>query len=186
MSLVPNHCSDLQNDRSLGQFWEERFCSLAASYGKMFTAHQINRGKSAAALIKANGKYHRLLLPDITVWSAPGEHHEIKHKSPTKSGCFGLEDYRLVALKWFADETQQKVFYTIHDWASAGGREVRENRPNDWFACEIGTLWQATLSGVANKAKFDSWVGGKKQTKIEGWFWPSNLWSPVIETWEMP
>lgn len=180
------HCSDLTGDRALGARWEREFCKLAALHGKMFTAHQIGRYRSAVAYSYSKGNgYHPLTLPDITLWTAPGEHHEIKHKNPTKSDCFGLEDYRLRALKWFSDETSQTVFYTIHNWDLAGERNGALNRIDDWVTITVGELSQATLDGRAQKARYPSWVAGNKKV-VDGWFWPTALWRPLVSIWPGP
>lgn len=171
-----NHCIDVQSDRALGALWDRNFCRLAASYGKMFTAHQIGRKTSATAYYKSNGEWRRTILPDITLWSAPGEHHEIKHKSPTDSGYYGLEEYRLESLVHFAKETKQRVFYTIHDW-SVPGRDCTENCVTDWMTCEIGALINS-----GQRAYFDSWVNGEKK-RVPGRFWARHFWQPLVFLW---
>lgn len=179
------HCKDNAADRHLGDKAERAFCRLAANYRKMFTAHQIGRGHAAYAIMPSKG-YHRYLLPDITLWSAPGEHHEIKHKEPFEDKYIGLENYRLEPLKFFADETQQKVYYTIHRHDLAGGRTVVTTDPANWFTADIGHLWDATLDGRATEASFSSWVGGKKSKgRVPGWFWTLDMWAPLIDIWEM-
>lgn len=173
------HCADNSADRALGKLWEIGFCNLAARFNRVFTPHQIGRPKSAAAYKYYNG-WHPLTLPDVTVWSAPTEHHEIKHKCPTDSGCYGLEEYRIIALKWFADETQHPVFYTIHN--HGGDRDARINRPRDWFSANVNELWDARSDGRAVKATLASYVAGKRKTVV-GWYWPIGLWHPLVSLW---
>lgn len=180
---MSEQCDNLVENRSLGSLWENNFCVLAAKkYGKSFTAHQIGRNKSASAFRYLNGTYHPLMLPDITLWSAPGEHHEIKHKKAAKNGCYGLEAYRLQALKWFADETRQSVLYTIHDWEILG-RDSKVNREEDWLTADINTLWLATLDGTAKKSTTTSWRAGKAINNVPNWYWPKDLWCPLEVFW---
>jgi hypothetical protein len=173
------HCSNLEGDRALGQKWERLFCALAAkSYDKSFTAHQIGREGSATAI---KYRHHPLTLPDITIWTAPGEHHEIKHKSATKSGCYGLEEYRFDALKWFAEETGQFVMYTIHDHERLG-RDAIENVIEDWYTVEVLELWRATVDGRAQKSAWNSWVNGNSKL-CSGWYWHKSIWVPLSRWW---
>lgn len=180
---VTQHCGDLQADRDIGAMWEKKFCVLAAKrHGKSFTAHQIGRTNSAVAFCFDQG-WNPYTLPDITIWSSPGDHHEIKHKNPTNHGYYGLEDYRLRALKCFADETQQAVQYTIHDWEKAGGRHVTVNREEDWVTANINDLWEATLNGTAYSAFGNSYVAGQTR-HVKIWYWPTRLWQPLNCIWK--
>lgn len=135
---------DNAKDRATGAYWEGEFAKLAAAHGLMFTPHQLaTTEKSAVAYSRERGQLKPWLLPDVTIWSAPGEHHEIKHKNPTRHGCYGLEDYRLAALLRFARETRQSVLYTIHDWQAAGaanGGERIPNRLDDWVTADVTEL----------------------------------------------
>lgn len=171
------HCKNNVADREIGAFWERQFCLLSADVGKSFTPMQIGRDNSAMAFSK-NGRWNKYTLPDVTVWTAPGEHHEIKHKNPTKNGMFGLEVYRFNALFWFARETQQDVMYTIHNHALAGGREIKENKIEHWITANILALndnWVYTTNG-------NSWVNGqRKETQIH--YWPISLWQPLVAYW---
>lgn len=126
-----------------------------------------------------NGKYHSFLLPDITLWSAPGEHHEVKHKNPTRSGKFGLEKYRLEALIWFMCETRQNVFYTIHDHSLAGGREVKENRIEDWITVNILDL---ESSPDREEKRGPTWCNGQRIEAII-YYWPTTCWIPLEDMW---
>ena len=136
------HCGDLSGDRRLGEYWERQFCVMMAERGKTFTPHQIGRQTSASAWSKTDKEYNHFTLPDVTIWTSPGEHHEIKHKNATKSGRFGLEHYRLDALVEFARETNQLVLYTIHD--HKGNRDDKTNRPDDWLTISVLRLLTAT------------------------------------------
>lgn len=134
---------DNASDRRTGARWERGFCVLAAGFGKTFTPHQIGRNQSAAAYERATDGWSSLTLPDVTIWSAPGEHHEIKHKNRTRDGMYGLEEYRVNALVRFANTTAQRVYYTIHDWEIAGATSSADEIANDiehWFCADIAVL----------------------------------------------
>ena len=174
------HCTDLNGDRSLGAKWEANFQRAALRWGKAVTRHQVNRTGAAVAYSRISGRHYT--LPDVTVWSAPGEHHEIKHKNPTSRGKFGLEVYRFDALVWFANETGQPVYYTIHDWEHAGGKYEEANRPRDWFMVDVRVL------AAAPKATFagSSWVNGVATT-VPIHYWAKELWAPLRDVWgDMP
>lgn len=169
------HCSDNQADRAMGAYWERQFCLLAATYGLWFSPLQIGRQTSAVAWCGAPGTWHSLTLPDITIWTAPGQHHEIKHKAPTGQGYFGLEAYRFRALIAFTTVTRQAVFYTIHNHALAGGREQRANDLRHWITANVNDLRNSpyrTFSG-------SSYVNGKRVDGIAINYWRSTLWQPL-------
>ena len=181
------HCEDNKSDRELGAYWERQFCTLAASFGKAFTPHQLGKPSSAAAAwSRENGEWQHWTLPDVTIWSAPGEHHEIKHKNPTRDGCYGLEKYRLQALIRFANTTGQQVLYTIHDWQHAGCANSREsvaNRIDDWFFADVADLSRS----YTRERPGPSYVNGVRQSvpirywQVPDYFRPlSQLWGPPI------
>lgn len=173
-------CTNLKDDRAIGEKWERKFGTIAARYGHAVTANQIRRSGSAVAhYIADDGSYRTLILPDFVIWSFPGQHHEIKHKSPAKSGprrgCYGLERYRFDSLKHFQAICQQQVFYTIHDHERAGGKFVEENRVEDWLTVSIsdmdGTHEYAEPNGT-------SWCNGK-QIQTEILYWHQSLFVPL-------
>lgn len=173
------HCTNLSGDRKLGQYWERQFCVLAAQVGKAFTPTQIGREQSAQAYCR-NPKWNHYTLPDITIWTYPGEHHEIKHKNPTHNGMFGLEIYRFNALIWFANETRQTVMYTIHNHDLAGGRETKENKIEHWVTANVINLNEKWSRVIEN----DSWVGGKRTPVVPTYYWMQTLWIPLAEFWQ--
>lgn len=174
------HCADLQGDRKLGEYWEQQFCILAARRGRSFTRHQFQKSSAANAYRLEGQKYHSVLLPDITVWSAPGEHHEIKHKAPTRDGYFGLERYRLDALVWFARETKQSVYYTIHDHSLAGGRDVAINRIEDWKTRNVIELAWSIEKEIDGPSYCNS---GRIITAI--CYWPDAAFIPLEDQWDV-
>jgi len=171
------HCTDNGADREIGKFWERQFCLLAMRRGLMFSPMQIGRNGSAVAY--QGPRWKPLTLPDVTVWTAPGQHHEIKHKNPTSHGTFGLERYRLDALLAFARETEQDVMYTIHNHDLAGGRDVQINEVGHWLTVnvlELDGAWSFRGRGW-------SWVNGKKQ-EVEICYWPADKWVSLAEYWD--
>lgn len=183
------HCNNLQADRELGQFWEREFCKLAGTHGRSFTPHQIGREKSAVAWVKSGGKYNAWTLPDITLWTRPGEHHEVKHKDPCAWG-FGLERYRLEALRAFADETGQNVYYTLHDYSRQPDvdltweiqREARkQNRlsvPAHWLTAAVAELVEC----IDMEEWGYSYVGGQKK-RVPICYWPVSSFRPLEWLW---
>jgi len=173
------HCTDNTADRAIGKTWERNFCKLAWERGFMFSPMQIGRVGSAVAYQNHNRTWKPLTLPDVTVWTAPGQHHEIKHKNPTKHGSFGLEKYRLDALLAFAHETEQDVMYTIHNHDLAGGRDAQINEIGHWFTVNVLALdktWAAKSRGY-------SWVNGQKK-EVAICYWPTDMWAGLAEYWQ--
>jgi len=173
------HANNLTDDRALGTFWEEQFCLLAAQHGRAFTALQI--GKQGAAISK-DAKLNPYTLPDVAIWTAPGEHHEIKHKNPypdrRHGPSYGLEVYRFNALLWFAQETGQSVMYTIHDHDKAGGRELTINKIEHWLTVNVLALNNQWYTCRPTK----SYVNGKSKT-VDCYYWHANLWRPLFDYW---
>lgn len=175
------HCSDNTKDRKIGKLWERNFCKEAAQYNKAFTPMQIGRSGSAQAYTWTKGadKWNPYTLPDVTVWTYPGEHHEIKHKNPTPRNQYGLEVYRFDALLWFAKETQQSVMYTIHDWQMAGGKD-RPSKIEHWVMANVLSL---NNNWTHETDKFPSWIDGQKKANVPQYFWSIDLWTPLTIYW---
>ncbi|MEJ7786663.1 MAG: hypothetical protein WKF96_17820 [Solirubrobacteraceae bacterium] len=179
---MAEHCADNALDRALGETWERNFARLAGEHGLCFTPHQIGRpDESASAHQRGAHGWQRLLLPDVTVWSAPGEHHEIKHKDATRHGTYGLERYRLEPLVAFALETDQDVLYTIHDWRLAGAsssREAMANRIEHWRTADVLDL----AANIDLVAPVWTWRGGRK-VREPGCYWSVDRWAPLAARW---
>lgn len=175
------HCGQLQADRALGEFWERQFCLLASRYGFTFSPLQIGRRESALAYRKRENGWENLKLPDVVIWSAKGQCHEIKHKSPNKHGCFGLEGYRFHSLLDFAHETHMGVMYTIHDHSRTAGRDDRINRIEDWVTASILDLGQRAYRTGYNRG---SYVSGEAVQRIAIYYWPISNFTPLSEYWE--
>jgi len=180
---------DNTHDRHIGQKWERNFCALAADHQKSFTAHQIGRDQSAQWYKRHPNGIHPLLLPDATIWSAPGEHHEIKHKRATHPGrayrCYGLEKYRLDALVMFRHETQQPVMYTVHDWELAGATSSSApmlNRIDHWLTADVLDLAEYVKDEHLGTVPFPTWVNGQMRNR-PGYFWPTTCWVSLRWWW---
>lgn len=172
-------CINLDADRKLGQEWEREFVKMAARYGKCFTAHQWHKEGAAIAYYYRNG-WNQYTLPDITIWTAPGEHHEIKHKNKTKAGSYGLEDYRFAALLSFSNETRQPVYYTIHDHDLSGGKFVKENRIEDWVSCEIHNMLEHDF-----ESEGQTWRNSAPSVTTI-YYWSAERFVPLYELWVKP
>lgn len=174
--MSPPHCLDLTDDRQLGAFWERQFCRLAFRYGLVMTPNQIGlSGGTAAAWYRNQGtNRNKIILPDVTIWSAPAQHHEVKHKAPTRLGEFGLEAYRFNSLLRFYQITGQEVYYTIHNHAWSGGRYSTINKPEHWVTASIPSLqWT-----VQQERTGYSWINGEKsETNIL--YWKVDLFFPL-------
>jgi hypothetical protein len=144
----------------------------------VFTPHQFKR--SDAAMFYGLSQW---TLPDITIWSAPGEHHEIKHKKATPRHEYGLERYRLEALTRFAAITEQRVLYTIHDWENANplAQNSREPAPNnlaDWFTADVMEFADGCWARAGQ-----SYYGGQLRDGMEICYWYADRFVPLSEFW---
>ena len=178
--MPDKRCQNLSVDRASGKYWEREFCVMAYKRGKIFTPHQWQRSESAVAY----GKHFKFLtLPDVTIWSSPGEHHEIKNKNPSKRGYYGLEKYRIDALVEFDKACIGDVLYTIHNWEKAGlknGKQEGENRIEDWFCSLCHELYETPDYKNHNDT---SWVNGVQRTDIEIWYWEAERFYPLSSYW---
>lgn len=176
---MAEHCTDNNKDRKTGAHWERMFCSMSAEYGLTLTPLQIGRKSSAQAYYKENNQWKHLTLPDITIWSDKTEHHEIKHKNPTRANKIGLEVYRFNALKQFRKTTLHNVMYTIHNHDLNDTRESKINNINHWLTCSIDKL-QAANYTISDGY---SWVGGVKKV-VPIMYWDYENWKPLKEWFE--
>lgn len=172
-------CTNIKEDRDIGATWERRFGLIALRYGHTVTPNQIGRNESAAGHYKTDGAYQRIILPDFVIWSCGGQHHEIKHKSPARSGpragCYGLERYRFESLKHFQSICQQRVFYTIHDHEMAGGKYVVDCGEKNWLTISI-----SDMDGTHQHAeRGKSWCNGN-QIETEILYWHKSLFCPLV------
>lgn len=178
-----NHCKDLKGDRATGQYWERQFCIMAGSFDKSFTPMQLGKDRSITAFQRDRRTWKIFTLPDVTIWTAPGEHHEIKHKNPfddrVYGPSYGLEVYRFMALLWFANETGQDVFYTIHNHDKAGGKFNKSNSVAHWETANILDL----ESRHHTCRPTSSWVNGERKT-VDTYYWSVGLWIPLSQLWK--
>jgi hypothetical protein len=189
MQSPSRHLHSNPDDRELGKLWEQQFCRLAAWYGKAFVPQQIGRDTAARWYTGSNAA----LLPDITIFSAPGEHHEIKHKNPTpdyrpRLRSYGYEAYRLRPLLIFRRVTQQPVLYTVHDWELAGVKHSDVPMPNivhHWRTVDVLTLEAYLKDHHIPPERVDTWLNGEK-AKCLGYYWPVNIWIALDAWWGLP
>ena len=190
------HLLDNAADRRCGALWERNFCLLAGLFGKAFTPHQLGRTGAATMWKRGAHDWNPFLLPDVTVWTAPGEHHEIKHKNPTTkylggrkvARCYGLEKYRLDALVAFRVETQQPVMYTVHDWELAGATTSRDEMANDvrhWLTVDVLALSEYVARNDIQPVLMRTYVNSRNDER-EGYYWPTALWLPLEHWWNPP
>lgn len=181
---MANHATDNAGDRKVGELWERHFARLAMEQGWAVTAHQIGRtaGAATAITLSSTNNFRQILMPDLTVWSPKTQHHEIKHKNPTRNGEYGLEQYRLELLLDFATRTNQDLMYTIHDWELAGARGSREeirNRIEHWRTVDL-----LALSKLPNRIDENgiSYCNGQR-TETCICYWPVDYWVPLSHYW---
>ena len=186
--MSDRYLRDNGDDRRMGELWESEFARLAAWYGKAFTLVQADRQKAARW---SNGG-RPALLPDVLIFSDPGEHHEVKHKNPTQRRVgvrsYGWEDYRLDALMQFQSRMpQQPVYYTIHDWEAAGVKASDAPMPNvlqDWRFVAVQHLHTVAVERLTAEP-IKTWVNGKASWCL-GYYWPITMWQPLDQLWGLP
>ncbi len=166
---------NLDRDRNLGAYWERQFCRLAGACGYLILPQQIGRTGAARVFYRDAETWQERILPDITLWSPKGcEHHEIKHKSPTRHGLYGLEKYRFDDLLWFSRKSKEPVFFTIHNHALSGGRDGRINSIAHWVTARVDDLNERwTMRSIS-----PTWMNGERATS-EVLYWPQWLFQPL-------
>lgn len=179
---MAEHCVDNERDRRVGEKWERRFCRWATVYGRSFTAHQIGRSASATWNRAGWAGSSTHPLPDVTVWTSPVEHHEIKHKAPFRldgQDVFGLEVYRFQALLAFANETRAPVYYTIHNHALSGGPSADVDDFGHWFTADVRDLADHDPLTI----ECPTWRSGRRVDREPTHVWPVRLWSRLGRMW---
>jgi hypothetical protein len=99
-----------------------------------------------------------------------------------RTGCFGLEKYRLDALLAFQAETQQNVLYTIHNWQLAGGRDVKLNQLSHWVTLSVLELDQYITEQQLPAVPMDTYVNAGTARRL-GYYWPASLWLSLDLWW---
>ncbi len=180
----------MMSDRELGEYWENKFCVMAAhsDFGRSFVKHQFRRSGATVAEYKLGGRHHTVTMPYVTILTTPGEHHEVKHKDPTQYGKFGLEVYRFNALVWILRETGQNVYYTIHNYALQPEkiREERKHNPlcykTHWVTASIEEL----IDNISIRGNHcPSLIGGKITANVPQYFWDKGIFRPLISLWSV-
>jgi hypothetical protein len=174
--------------REQGACWELNFARLAFDYNRdPVVLHQYGRTAAAVAWVAdpfSPRGVKTLVSPDVSLFGFGGhEHHEVKHKEATRSGCYGLEVYRLRSLASFARRSMGEVYYTIHDWRRAGAEnaaEPTENRIGDWVAANVVGL---ELSAARQDGTCPSIVDGHFEERVPTAFWPTSEFRPLLDLW---
>jgi hypothetical protein len=162
------HCGDLSRDRRLGDLWESNFCGLLPD-GCSFIRHQKDRNAGAVfGVVDPGGVIRWSPSPDASVWWGRGitSHHEIKHKNATRSGHFGLEEYRVNSLCEFMQRVGQDVHYTIHDHDCSGGPLSPENDIKHWVTLSL----QALLADVDDKRQSPTYRSDRRVMEMT-YYW---------------
>jgi hypothetical protein len=174
-------------DRKLGETWEKNFGRAAEWYNKAFFPYQ--RDRTGAARWQSGKRF--ALTPDVVIFTAGGEHHEVKHKNPSRprkgEPCYGLEVYRLKALVELQRETKQPVFYTIHDWGAAGAKTSTAPMANlvqDWRLVAVDKLWTYALERLRAEG-VKTWLNGTFK-ECPAYYWPTGLWTRLDLYWGLP
>lgn len=164
-------CRDNNADRTIGQYWQDRFVEMAVQFGCVVEDKQKGKHSSAVAKSHAGG----VILPDVQI-SKRGVTvlPEIKHKDPTRHGQYGYEQYRLADLVEYANATGLEVIVAIHDHSLAGGKHVKQNRLQDW-------RWQDVLVLAEEfdcKAAGYTWYAGERVVR-EIVYWDVARFEPL-------
>ena len=160
----------LTEDRELGAFWEKQFCKMMLDDG--FGVHRFAKEPSPVIYTPEG----HIILVDVWLLERAGAQFlcEIKHKSPTKDGTYGLEEYRLDSLiRLQAWMPNANVSYVIHNHQEAGGKGVKENNITHWHAASISEL---KLHGKSRWSP--SYVAGAMKT-VPVRYWPTGRFTSL-------
>lgn len=177
---MSKHLKDNASDRDRGHWAELRFCTeVAPKFGRVVTgAHRrvIRDGTlGAAQALPDSSSYDVVVSGGYFI-----ERHEIKHKTVTPDGCYGLEEYRLrklIAANAFTREEKILCFYTVLDHAC-----------DEWRTVPVVDLQRAAyakLPGVRRDPAMPTYFGGEADRRA-GWYWPARLWRPISTFWGRP
>lgn len=128
-------------DRSLGERWEDNFIQLAKPYG--WEGWRFAKIKGVTFLFEG----YTFVSPDVWILRRGDKQYacEIKHKSPARNGCYGLEVYRYSSLidmgRIYHNEFGKVTpLYVIHNHELNGGRYGTENLIEHWCAGDLMTI----------------------------------------------
>ena len=166
-------------DRRLGEYWEDRFCEIATTFGWEAWPFQRKRGstfKSPAGT--------RFICPDVWILRRGERQYacEIKHKDACALG-YGFEEYRAQSLMDLeAEYTNQFgpviALYVVHNHARAGGKWAKTNRLSDWTAQRLHILEESHTPGMC-----PTYYAGKvTDHKVPIHYYHTSLFGP-LEDW---
>lgn len=161
MSSMPNRvgAQGIVADRALGTSWEQQFIHMAELFG--FEGWQVS--KLRGPTMEWRGR--RYISPDVWLLRRGDLQFacEVKHKSPTALGSYGLEVYRAESL---IDLQQHFVnqyggvtsLYVIHDWSRNADRASTRNVIHHWCAQRMDVLQQHILGPFVGKTYYNGAV----------------------------
>lgn len=145
---MTGHCEDKPADRAKGDRCERAFKVLVDSWGYRTELHPSDLS----------------LWVDARVWPYP-HLHEIKGKTPTARGCFGLEVYRLEELLE-RDMPGHPTFYTVHNDSGMG--------VDAWLTVRVNRLPRSKQF----RARWPSYHGTAVSME-DGFLWPATFFESL-------
>jgi len=167
-----------QNDRKIGEFWEDMFCEIARKYGWEAWPFQRMRG----ATFEFNSR--RYICPDVWILKRNERQYicEVKHKNAAKNGAYGFELYRqnsMLAIE--RDYTNQfggvVALYVVHNHDVAGGKYARINNIAHWHAQRLRLLSE---NAVAGKSK-TLYNGNVTDSEVDILYYPLTVFEPITK-----
>lgn len=162
--------------RELGNYWSQNFAKMM---NRWYGVHKFDKAPSPIITLP-NGA--RIILADVLLLEKDGENYycEVKHKSPTRFHCYGLEEYRFGSLQRLQEYVKAKVLYVIHDHSLNGGRDNPYNDINHWRVADIPLLTHSPHTCSPGPSLID----GQRKTGVPIYYWVITLWSPLQEYFE--
>jgi hypothetical protein len=157
------------SNRELGDYWSKVFADMMNQH---FGVHKFDKAPSPIISLPSGEK---IILADVMLLEQHGGNFycEVKHKSPTRTECYGLEEYRLNSLRRLQEYAKGVVLYVVHDHFLAGGKFITINNPNHWKCVEINNLQSKTYTSWG-----PSIVNGVYKD-VPICYWKVDLWAPL-------
>jgi hypothetical protein len=123
-------------DRDIGNYWSQVFADMM---NHKFGIHKFDKAPSPVIILPNSD---RIILADVILFEKDGENYycEVKHKQPTKTMCYGLEQYRFNSLVKLQEWSKGIVLYVIHNYSLNGGKFNLANDVNHWEVSTIKAL----------------------------------------------
>lgn len=146
------------DDRKIGEYWEDVFCSMARKRGWEAYPFQRQRG---ATFKDTSGRIY--ICPDVWLLKRGDTQLacEIKHKTPAQNNCYGFELYREESLLRLQGDYSNQFggvtsLYIVHNWALNGDKRSHANNNNHWVAQRLDVLSRSKHMG-----KSKTYFGGR-------------------------